>query len=69
MARYGVDQAEMDVAPLGWWIETGRASVDFLRAFVMAKPFMIGRKLHQGGSYQEAVQRIKNYLMTDNSEY
>lgn len=60
--RYGVDQASMDLAPLHWYIDTGRASNDFIKACAMAKPFMIGRKLHQGGSYQEAVQRIKDYL-------
>ena len=60
--RYGVDQASRDLAPLHWYIDTGRASNDFIRACAMAKPFMIGRKLHQGGSYQEVVQRIKDYL-------
>lgn len=62
MPRVGVDQAAQDVAPLNWYIGTGRASVDFLRAFVQAKPYMIGRKLHQGGSYDEAIRRVKKYL-------
>ena len=60
--RYGVDQASRDLAPLRWYIDTGRASNDFIKACAMAKPFMIGRKLHQGGSYQEVVQRIRGYL-------
>lgn len=60
--RYGMDQAEQDVSPLAWYIGTGRASVDFIRAVLAAKPFMIARKLHEGGSYDEAMARVKKYL-------
>lgn len=62
MERYGVDQAEQDVAPLAWYIGTGRASVDFIRAILTGKPFMIARKLHEGGTYDEVIQRVKDYL-------
>ena len=62
MPRVGVDQAAQDVAPLNWYIGTGRASVEFMRAFVQAKAYMIGRVLHKGGSYDEAIRRVKEYL-------
>lgn len=62
MFHYGVDQSEQDIAPLSWYIGTGRASVDFIRAVLTAKPFMIARKLHMGGTYDEVIQRIKDYI-------
>ncbi len=62
MQHYGVDQSYQDIAPLAWYISTGRASVDFTRAVLTAKPFMVARKLHEGGTYDEAIQRVKTYV-------
>ena len=62
MNRYGVDKAEQNMAPLTWYIGTGRASCDFIRAVLTAKPFMIGRKLNEGGTYDEAINRVKKYI-------
>lgn len=62
MQRHGVDQSSQDIAPLAWYIETGRANVEFIRAVLTAKPFMIGRKLHEGGTYDEVIQRVKDYI-------
>lgn len=62
MKHYGVDQAYRDIDPLTWYINTGRASALFLRSLVSCKPFMIARKLHEGGSVQDAVDRIKTYV-------
>lgn len=62
MQRYGVDQSAQDIAPLSWYIGTGRATVDFIRLVMTAKPFMIARKLHEGGTYDEVVQRVKHYI-------
>jgi len=62
MQRYGVDEAAQDVAPLKWYINTGRAPLEFTRMLLNAKPFMVARKLHEGGSYDEAIQRIKDYI-------
>ena len=62
MKHYGVDNAYREIAPLTWYINTGRASLFFLRGIIIAKPFMIARKLHQGGSDQEIIDRIKDYL-------
>ena len=62
MNRYGFAQSERDISPLKWYINTGRASLDFLNKLIEAKPFMIGRKLHEGGSYEEAINRVCKYI-------
>lgn len=62
MQHYGVDEAAQDIAPLSWYISTGRASVEFIRMVLTAKPFMVARKLHEGGSYDEAIQRVMDYI-------
>lgn len=62
MQTYGCDTAEQEFAPLQWYIDTGRASTDFLRKLIDAKPFMVGRMLHKGGSYVEAIRRVKTYI-------
>ena len=58
----GVDAAHREIFPLVWYVETGRASLPFLHALIEAKPFMIARRLHAGGSDEEAIARIKTYL-------
>ena len=68
MQKYGVDAADRDNAPLEWYIATGRASTEFIRKLMYAKPFMIARKLHMGGSYTDALQRIKAYIGYENSD-
>lgn len=62
MEKYGCDTAERDMYPLHWYVGTGRASLDFLRKLLTAKPFMVARKLHMGGSDDEILQRIKKYI-------
>lgn len=66
--KYGYDETAQDIAPLSWYIGTGRASLDFLRAFMVAKPFMVARKLHLGGSYEEVIRRIKEYIKYEEDE-
>ena len=58
MSRYGVDQAAREIAPLKWYIYTGRASVYFLRLLYEARPVLIARDLHKGGSDSEVICRI-----------
>lgn len=60
--KHGTRQAEIDMYPLRWYIDTGRASIGFLRVLFSAEPFMIARRLHAGGSYDEAISRLKDYL-------
>lgn len=62
MRKYGVDEAHRMSSPLEWYILTGRASGAFLKAFKEAKTFIIGRQLEKGGSYDEAIARIKAKL-------
>ena len=60
--QYGWHVAERDMYPLKWYINSGRASLAFLGKMIDKKPYMIGRKLHQGGSYEDAVNRICSYI-------
>lgn len=68
MKQYGIDQARRDIDPLKWYINSGRAPVQFIGMMTQKKPYMIGRKLHQGGSYDDAVKRVKNYIGFKSSE-
>ena len=62
MKKYGCSQAERDIYPLSWYIGTGRASMNFLHKLASAKPFMIARKLHEGGSHDDAIKRVMQYI-------
>ena len=62
MTHYGVDRAYQDIDPLQWYILTGRASVDFLNKLYQKKPYLIARRLHQGGSGDETIKRIKTFI-------
>ena len=68
MTRYGNNQASIDVDPLRWYCNTCRASTDFLHALVNAKPYMVARRLHQGGSCREAIDRVRAYLEPDDRQ-
>jgi hypothetical protein len=58
MKRQGVDAAHRALAPLSWYINTGRASTAFLHALAAARPVLIARDLAKGGSYEDAVNRV-----------
>ena len=58
ISKYGVTTARRDIAPLRWYISTGRASCDYLRALLAAKPFVVARALHKGGSYDDVLARV-----------
>lgn len=62
MDRYGVDTANREITPLRWYIDTGRASTPCIKKMMEAKPFMLARKLHQGGSDAEIINRILKYI-------
>ena len=62
MVAYGSDAASREIAPLKWYINTGRASTSFLKKLIVAKPFMVARKLHAGGSDEEIIKRIRKYI-------
>ena len=62
MNKYGVDTARCDMEPLKWYIGTGRAPTPFIASLLDAKPWMIARMLHKGGSYDDVLKRIKKYV-------
>ena len=68
MKRHGTDAAFREIAPLNWYIGTGRASTEFLKRLAAAKPFMIARKLHAGGSDDEIIRRVETYLGIERKE-
>lgn len=67
MKRYSVDESARDVAPLSWYIATGRAYSDWLRALMCARPYMIARILHRmsGGDYSEIIAAVTAYIQPD----
>lgn len=66
MSKYGVDAARRDTDPIKWYIYTGRASAEVERKLINAKPYMVGRLLHRGGSYDEAIERVLTYIGAKN---
>ena len=58
MQRHGCDAAERDMQPLWWYINTGRASTEFLHKLMYTSPCMVARDLHKGGSYEEVINRV-----------
>jgi len=59
MEKYGTMAADREIAPLIWYIDTGRASTPFLEKLINAKAYMVARRLHAGGSDIEIIARIK----------
>ena len=62
MRKYGSAPAEREMYPLKWYINTGRAPTIFLANLIEAKPFVIARLLHKGGTDEEVIRRIKTKL-------
>lgn len=62
MERYGCDVASRDMQALNYFIGTGRASTVFLKALIAAKPYLVARRLHDGGSIDEAIARVRKLL-------
>ena len=62
MMKHGVDETARLLDPLKWYIVTARASADFIRRLGKAEPEKIASLLEQGGSVEDAVNRIKAYL-------
>ena len=62
MGKYGCGTADREIDPLVWYISTGRAPTQFIGLLIQKKPYMIGRILHKGGSTDEAIARVKEYI-------
>lgn len=62
MQRHGVAAAAREISPLRWYIDTGRATISFIKALAHKSPCMVARRLHKGGSTEEVIQRVKDYI-------
>ena len=60
--KYGVTAGGRFFEPLKWYFQTGRDSYTFRNALLATKPFLIARDLAKGGSYDEAIARIKKRI-------
>lgn len=63
--RHGTRQGDVYMSPVEWWINTGRASTPFLKAFCKADYHAIGRILEKGGSDQEVVKKLLRRFRLD----
>ena len=59
---YGVCRGTMKMYPLEYYINSGRASADFLRKLLSADPKIISKILSYGGSDAEVMDRIKREI-------
>ena len=58
--RWTLDTAQRYIAPLNWYVATGRASTEFLKSLVSAKTFVVGRVLvNTYGNYDETIQALR----------
>ncbi len=57
-----IAKAESLLSPLTWYIGTGRASLDFMRALVATRPYYIACILAKGGSDMAVVDAIKRRI-------
>lgn len=58
MSRIGCDAATRAMYPLKWYINTGRASSEFLHKLHQARPVLVARDLARGGSDEAVINRI-----------
>lgn len=62
--KYGYRQADYDMQALKWYINTGRANCEFLKALINSKYFMVARIIHITGVgvYDNNIMAVKRYL-------
>lgn len=62
--RYGTMTANRMIAPLEWWIKTGRASLQECKLLTEKKPYIIGRILKEkdGQDYTEIITEIRQKI-------
>ena len=61
----GIDQASRDMTPLKWYVNTGRASVEFLRCLFSVKASSVAKILRMGGSDEMVIKAIKRSIRFD----
>ena len=62
--KNGVTAADRILAPLEWWIKTGRANLSECKALIEKKPYIIGRVLSDldGKPYDEILTAIRQKI-------
>lgn len=60
--EYGTTKGDSLLYPLRWYINTGRASTQFIHKLDEAKAKDVVAILEQGGSTEEVIVRLKEYL-------
>lgn len=68
-ANDDMTSSERHIAPLTWYINTGRASCLFINKLHDANYRLIARDLHQGGSHEEVINRICKRIGFDRNNY
>lgn len=63
----GNEAAARSTDAVAWYVNTGRASSEFVRAMLKHRPSTIARRCLIGGSDQEIIDRIKNLLECGNN--
>lgn len=64
MTRCGTMTANRMIAPLEWWIKTGRASLQECKLLTGKQPYVIGRILKEkdGQDYSEIIDKIRQKI-------
>ena len=59
-----LDDARRIAEPLDWYMRTGRASADWLRACMVKRPYLVARILDrmQNASYETIIAEITRYI-------
>ena len=62
--KNGVTAADRIIAPLEWWIKTGRATLPECKAIIEKKPYVIGRVLEEKYSrpYDEIIDALREKI-------
>ncbi len=62
MKEHGTTKGDSLLYPLRWYINTGRASTQFIHRLADARAKDVVAILTQGGSTEEVIARLKEYL-------
>ena len=60
--KLGVDGGDRALYPLKWYIDSGRASADYLGHLIEVRPYVIGRLLMVGGSVEDALKAVRDRI-------
>ena len=63
LKKYGVNRSSQIIAPLEWYIRTGRASADWEKHLMGVKPYVVCRILEKHyGTYEEPLELITSRI-------